>query len=439
MSLVHGPFVGPGDDPTTGAVIWFRYNSDEYVHIEYGTDSGLAGSSTTSTVAVATATNDGINTITLSGLTANTTYYYRPVGDSSGAYGTINSFDTFPTSLVNGEIIAFGSCFSVDETAATPAGNAFAHINTTLGAKMLVHMGDWIYAENLSTDWDTTNVTDPTLEHYRIHFRNTAANSAFRACCGNVMTTWMPSDHDVFSDWPDIQNTYGSYTPTVTDDPTTHSAYANANTAIGYYLDNWAAPPNAGSNRYGSLTIGNDIFVFLDTRTLRRRQLGKMLGDTQKAWFIAILEAATASDRIFVFAGDTFCGSDTLGGDGWGTNTTSLPVGYIAERDQLDSAMYKSLATCYVFGGDFHAGAHVISKGGNRCFSASPFDDTNQGNLTTPLARATGTEVWTNDTTTDNRWGTIVFNANGTITVNIYRGNSGGSETPSVEETWTSS
>lgn len=442
MAFTHKSAIGLGNDPKDEIIVWFRSDQTENVQVEYSVNSDLSGSTLTATVAVAPGTNDGINTVSITGLTAGQLYYYRLIGSITGNSHT-SGFPTFspmPTSMVGKSIMA-GSCTSVQSLSSVPGAKLFTHAKDVLNVLGVVHLGDLGYMEDNDSlgIWsfnDAVPADPPPVTHFESLLRDTYGIVAVGDFLESRWMFFTPSDHDRFSGHPDLTKVLGNYTHLGVDDPTTAQTYANATTAYGYYVGNFARCPNAGANWYGTFTIGNVVFVVMDTRTHRERQFGRAFGDPQKAWFRDIMDGLTVKQMAVVFMSDTFAGDDALNGDGLESDDSTLIIGYLADRDTIDAYARRAKGKVVFFGGDRHFASHAITKGGNHAFTCSPFDDAIQREGNAMTARVIYQEKWRSKQsnkdlllpdfdTEDNRMMIITFGANNALTVTIYRANQG--------------
>lgn len=124
---VQGLVLGAvGGVTETSAIVAFRTDSAiATVRVEYSTNSGFAGS-TTSSASVATASSsDFTGQITLSGLQSNTVYYYRILenGTPQSAPYT-QQFQTFPSTGGSFSFVVFADAANNDRSAPAYASAA---------------------------------------------------------------------------------------------------------------------------------------------------------------------------------------------------------------------------------------------------------------------------------------------------------------------------
>src|SRR5215216_2213423 len=96
LSITHG--VASGDVSATSAVVWARASGPARMEVEYDTDRGFARARTAGT-AEAVEARDFTTQVKLTGLAADTTYYYRvsfAATDGRRSEGVTGSFKTAP-------------------------------------------------------------------------------------------------------------------------------------------------------------------------------------------------------------------------------------------------------------------------------------------------------------------------------------------------------
>lgn len=108
QSLSHGPLAGLGTMTHSEAILWARTDSAATVDFEYSTASDLSGSILSSSVVTASG-SDFTAKVTITGLAANTTYYYTPRVNTVRALGS--PYARFKTAPTPGTVTAF--CFFI--------------------------------------------------------------------------------------------------------------------------------------------------------------------------------------------------------------------------------------------------------------------------------------------------------------------------------------
>lgn len=438
MALTHGPALGFNAvaDPTNGKVtVFVRGNANETYEVEYSENSDLSGSTTTSSGKFITiATDDGTQFIDITGLTPGTRYYYTPVlGGSRAIASSFPSFRALPASP-SGLKIVWGSCMENNNPGSYLGVdfNLLDYALNTIDPHLWVMMGDFIYAEDNTTAWDSaSSASDPPIAHYHEHYRETMAYTNVQNMLRNVPMIWNSSDHEIMSSWPDANFSAGLYSHSGVDDPVNAAAYAGGTgfgkAAMQDYVEKFAKAPvqsgEAGSpGLYGRFVWGDYELIFLDTRHERRRVGGTIIGLTQRAWLINRLLNTTAK-YVLVFTPETFAGLDATNYDDWESKTLAGIENYQNERGLIDSVARRSPATVYFFGADHHAGCACITNGGNYAFSASPFGVRSglQRTIGTPLDEAMQQSLYAS-TVNDLRMGVVTLNGSG-VDVDIYRNN----------------
>ena len=116
------------------------------LQIEYGTASDLSGSTTSTGVTVGN-TNDRVNEEEITGLTADTLYYYSIKIDGTRKHSSpFPTFRTFPAAGSNADVkILFGSCQN------SPTESTIFPAMAGEGAHLLIHLGDFAYIDATDT------------------------------------------------------------------------------------------------------------------------------------------------------------------------------------------------------------------------------------------------------------------------------------------------
>jgi alkaline phosphatase D len=330
-NLVWGPLIG--GPATNGAVkVGARASEAATLALEYGTDSTFATSTTTSGVAVTSAT-DFTTAFTLSGLTPSTTYYCRVLVDGTPkGYTPYGTFRTAPSPGAAGVYkFLVGSCIR----------QVFHDgICSTIAAKncdAMIFNGDSIYA-----DQSTWNVAATTLDQYRATYRDQLSP-------GRVTVNWSRLQSQIASYfmWDDHEyKDNGAGDLAVLQFVAAKAAWMEAHG--GTTPD----PIQAGELYYG-VGYGNVGIFALDQRS--HRGGGSILGATQladfKAW--ALANNQTYPIKLFVTPVPSHSYA-TTGTDAWGGAT------YVAERD----AFYAWIRANHIRGvvwiaGDQHQASYI--------------------------------------------------------------------------------
>lgn len=279
-----------GNVSTTGATVKARSTDATSVTLRYSTDPGLAGYST----AAGSEGSDDVWTCTLSGLTANTQYYFGFAGaDLTG------KLRTFPSGAASFTIAASGDSGNAPdypgaaETSNTPAFDRIRDRDPLL----FIHLGDLHY-RNLNT----TNVAT-----YRTAYKDVIANARFAQLIRECPTAYVWDDHD-----------YGP-----NDSDGTYTGKAAAQQAYRDYVPHWTVP---AASIYQTFVIGRVRFILLDIRSERTANTATddaaktRLGATQKQWLKDTLLAAT--EPCIVLEIGSWWGTTVGFADGWESFST---------------------------------------------------------------------------------------------------------------------
>lgn len=330
--------VGITTTPTTSAVVSVKTANATSVRLKFSTDTAGTTGVVWSTAQTPSAQGDTKHTVT--GLTANTQYYYRVAMTSSAsvesldALATIGKVKTAPSGAANFNF-CFGSCESGDVTQALDAVAA-------RGDDLFFHLGDLYYADGTAT----------SVANFRTSMNNKIGLHQNLFATTNM--TYTPSDHDGFSN----NSAAGS-------DAT---AWTNWNTAVSELF-----PMSA---TYYAFTWGRVRFVQLDSRSFKSNPAATddvnktALGATQKQWLKN--EITNATEPVIVIIQDApWIGPAVAGDDGW--------QGYTTERTELANHFAASGKKIVMLGGDMHAVAAdngTNAPGGIYVFQAAPFNNT---------------------------------------------------------------
>jgi hypothetical protein len=311
----------------TTARISFATKVAASVTVKYSTDPNLASPSSSGAVAVTSAT-DFTGRVDITGLAADTTYYYALV--INGMIQTTSSFPSFKTFVANGTSssfsFAFGSCTAHYGTVGTDTiFNA-----VPAGTRFLMHLGDLIYGD--------VSPTATTLAQFRTkhqtHLKGTVNYaSRYRALRTTtpIFTAW--DDHDITNDY---------------DQGPLTSIYIAAKQAMQEYQG--AQNPNSPTvgELYYSFQYGDVGFFVIDSRSFRSPQantdngskthLGSVQLAALKAWLLANkttfkVKIICTSTPMHGYAANTV--GDSFGGV---YDTFQIPTGangYRTERNDI--------------------------------------------------------------------------------------------------------
>lgn len=266
----------------------------------------------------------------ISGLSANTQYYYAIEADGVLLSGTPGKFKTLPSSANPSFSFALGSCQAYDGTSATLDAIA---ARTPL---FFLAMGDTPYM-----DLDGAISTDDEAEGYLDTYLSGAAATLYR----NVPIHYMWSDHDFHANGA----TGASVGTTLRD---LHLAWYRRR------VPHVALASSTPTDHLGhSFVVGKVRFVVLDCRSYASLIAATddssktRIGAAQKTWFKAQIDAAfTAGEFVFVSC-ELGWPTDATVTDSWGS--------YATERLELVDYMKAAgmQGRVAMLQGDMHASA----------------------------------------------------------------------------------
>jgi len=365
---------GISSTPSTSVRVSVKTSGVDSVRLKLGTNSGL----TTGVVYGSAETPDanGYSTLTATGLTANTRYYYRvEMTDTNSVVeldtaSTIGRIKTAPSGQAS-FAFDFGSCQNSTDPIVFP-------LITARADDLFFHLGDMFYNDGSGT----------TLSNIRSKLEGKIQQTNSAALYAQINSIHVPGDHDIATN-----------DETNATDPT---AWGNYRTAAGqlfpdedlYYTFVW------GRVRFIKL----DLFNFKDDPADTDDSSKTALGTTQKQWLKDTIDAAT-EPAIVIVQSDPWIGSAITSDSGW--------FGFTTERTELANYMVASGKNFIMLGGDMHAvaaddGTHAA--GNITVFQAAPFGQTASqkgGPYTTGPFPSSGTAFTT-------QYGRVVVTDNGT-------------------------
>jgi hypothetical protein len=332
------PWVGAVTSSGCTIVTKTTNNGSDTPLIRYSVNSDMSGSTDTSP---ATLVGDGtIAKHTLTGLSANTRYYYKVVVGSTVL--NAGDFYTAPSSQTSFDF-AFGSCRATNSDSL-----AFSDM-VTRGAKFLLHLGDWHY-EDIGAE---------TANLYRAGLNSSFLQVNFNAMSKKMMIDYVFDDHDSSGNGA-MEGEAGM--------ATAQSIYREV---APYYT----LPQSPGLEH--TFVWGRVRFIILDCRSYRdapgiaNSSTKTMLGTTQKAWLKNLLETST-EPALVVASSVPWVGGDEGSADHWGK--------YPDERTELAPYFSAVADRCVIISGDMHALAYddgTNSAGGVQVWHGAPFAQTN--------------------------------------------------------------
>jgi hypothetical protein len=259
--------------------------------------------------------------LTVTGLAANTQYYYGV--EISGILQTVNrgSFKTFPTGGST-----FTCAFSACAGGITPNREPFTHI-LDLNPAFFLHMGDMHY--------DNHVVNDPDL--YRTSFDNVFSVTEQQELYRQIPTPYIWDDHDYSGN----------------DSDSTAVSREAATLVYRERVPHYTLPEGEGAHPiYQSFVCGRVRFILTDLRSARSPKsqtddINKsMMGETQLQWFFDQLIQPEPL-KIWV-SSMPWIGAPNPGSDFWGsyTNERTRIAEYIKDKNLAGRVM--------ILSGDMH-------------------------------------------------------------------------------------
>jgi alkaline phosphatase D len=372
------PTVSVGD---TTARISFGTKGPAMVTVKYSTDPTLASPSTSGSVTV-NSTTDFTGKIDITGLSADTTYYYTVA--VNGVNQVTSSFPSFKTFVANGTptsfSFAFGSCTAHYGT----VGSDTIFDAIPAGARFMMHLGDVIYA-------DFTPAAT-TLSQFRGKHQTRLKGSVTYAGRYKALRARMP----VYTTWDDHDIT-GDY-----DQGPLTAIYLAAKQAMLEYQG--AQNPNSPTSgeMYYTFQYGEVGFFVLDSRSFRstkastdngsKTHLGSVQLAALKAWLLANkttykVKVICSSTPMHGYAANT--GGDSFGGQ---YDTFQVPTGangYRTERNDIwDYIDTEDIPGVIAISGDQHwSGSFKTTHAGRARyeFASSPLNQSG-ADLLSPVA-----------------------------------------------------
>lgn len=303
---------------TAGATVAVKTAGATSVRLKVSTAPDLSGAVFSP---AATPDANGNAKLVITGLTANTQYYYAVEVDSVMDIVYPGAFKTFPSGPSNFSF-AFASC-------ALSGSNSpvFDTIRTHTGLYgkplMFCHLGDLHY-DNISTNSQSS---------YRNSYDNVLSQSRQHQLYREIPTPYIWSDHDSGSNDHD-----GS-------DP----GLLAAQPVYRQYVPHYPLSDSAGI--YQSWVIGRVRFIATDLRSFKSADASTddasktMMGATQKAWFKARL---SDPEPVKVWLNEIpWIEATTAGSDKWG--------GFNTERQEIASYVTSNNIKLLIIAGDMHA------------------------------------------------------------------------------------
>lgn len=328
----------------TDAAVSVRTTVATSVRLQVSTSSTFASGIISGSPVTPNAQGD--SQLTVSGLTAGTSYYYR-IGMTVSGTETFSAASTVPfKSAPTGQTsfaFSFAACANATDSASMAAIAA-------RGDDLFLHLGDLYYADSSGT----------SLANFRAQMVAKIEATNHASVFSATPTSYSPSDHDGMNN----DSTAGS-------DAT---AWTNWNAAYRELFPTLDLPGTAGV--YRTFTWGRVRFIQLDTRSFASNPTDAdtsaktRLGATQKQWLKDTITAAT-EPAIVVIQDSVWHGTADPVSDDW--------LGHITERNELRDFFIASGKNIGMLGGDMHAVAAddgTNAAGLKFLFMAAPLNNT---------------------------------------------------------------
>jgi alkaline phosphatase D len=321
QNLTHGPIAG--GVTSNSARFYVRVDNAATVNIRFSTTKDFATWGVGAPQA-AMAANDFAVLIPVTGLAANTLYYYR-VAINGAPLNDIRQFRTFPPKGSREPFLfTFGSCQQNRPWRNAPnAGRSFTAMAKDQ-PRFFLQIGDWGYPDTTDTARDSTRFFSLEMSRvqasYRAKFDSLyKAQQVFRIAPVN----YVYDDHDY------LNNNASAFTANdaarAREIPASPQARLNS---IHGYQQLFPGYPlaNASGGIWHKFTFGNADFFMLDTRSqrspnlnaLRRNSRGKfelapnnqrhsilagdstLIGENQRDWLLRELRASDADWKFII-------------------------------------------------------------------------------------------------------------------------------------------
>ncbi|KAL4886323.1 PhoD-like phosphatase-domain-containing protein [Aspergillus karnatakaensis] len=182
----------------------------------------------------------------------------------------------------------------------------------------MLFLGDFIYI-------DVPQRFGSSVAHYRSEYRRVYSSPSWSGSASNLPWIHTIDDHEIANDWK-----HGNTTPPF---PAAIDAYLHYHAAVNPPAPN----PNteySKSASYTAFTNGPAAFFLLDTRSYRSSSEETMLGKAQLAALYAFLARPEPAHVRWKFVASSVPFSRN-----WHVGTSDTWGGYLAEREQIFSAM----------------------------------------------------------------------------------------------------
>jgi alkaline phosphatase D len=198
--FTHG--VASGDVTPNSAILWTRVDRQTSVKVEVWNNPSLTGQKAfESTESQTSSGNDFTVKIDATGLTPNTTYYYRfRHGDEAGdSVSPVGTFKTAPDPSASANVkFTFTGDSDGTRVSGNPAFNNFEVLNAARleNPDFFVYLGDTIYSDSSFRSSPAT-----TLDEYQAAYRENRTYPNLTDLLKATSTYAQQDDHEVFNDY----------------------------------------------------------------------------------------------------------------------------------------------------------------------------------------------------------------------------------------------
>jgi phosphodiesterase/alkaline phosphatase D-like protein len=314
QSITHGPVAG-GVTDTSARFVMFT-NNPATVGVQVSVNANFNPILTQASFATSL-TCANCATVNISGLQAQTKYYYRPVVNGAFVSGDVRSFKTYPEkSTADNFVITFGSCMNEDRTE-----DAVFDEMATHNPDLFLQVGDWGYPD--FTDNLPSNPDYFPNDYNRLAgaFKNKYDYTHLKEFLKNVPVDYVWDDHDYVNN--NTSRTGSSITDfgipvTVSEEPI--PPQTRSNTIRGYYeMFPGYAPVDSTEGIFHKFVFGNVEVYMLDNRAARSPNTEALvnvngdwqfipppghsiIGDVQRTWLLDNLKKSTATWKLITTA-----------------------------------------------------------------------------------------------------------------------------------------
>lgn len=347
----------------TSCIVWVRSDAEETITIS--TSSGAF--STTVNPAV----EDGTSSITVTGLTGDTT-------------GTINGEPILLKVSPAMPVIAVPSC-------ANGVADAWAHYLMGQGVNVTVFAGDMPYPDDttltfagITTKRTAYLLADNTAAQYAAHYKQFRRVPGVRSLLRQSLLYATYDDHEVVNNWDWTLARANTYTTLATDAAELRAVYDRAMQAWEWYHARGLQKPGGldtdPGTQYSTCRHGPVFIAILDcishkSPAAQTDDASKyMLGPLQEARLIADITGSDAPFKIIVSGKQPYTNA-SANQDGWSPMDTN--TGYTTQRERIAAALAGTPGVVWACGDD-HSATVVDHPSGVLMVSGCPCATSNQ-------------------------------------------------------------